>query len=72
MQLALPICFTLAVIGATVTGCDATDPADLGSPSRAISADIDATRWDGPTVDNPGETRDFRGEPKGAIPWRFD
>jgi hypothetical protein len=72
MQLTLPIYFTLAVIGATVAGCGGPDPADLGAPSRAISADIDATRWDGPTVDNPGETRDFRGEPKGAVPWHFD
>jgi hypothetical protein len=72
MQLTLPIYFALAVIGATLTACDSPDPADLGAPSRAISADIDATRWDGPTVDNPGETSDFRGEPKGAVPWRFD
>jgi hypothetical protein len=72
MQFALPICLTLAVLGAAVTGCSGADPADSGAPSRAISADIDATRWDGPTVDNPGETFDFRGEPKGAVPWRFD
>jgi hypothetical protein len=72
MRLALPIYFTLAVTGATLTACSGADPADLGSPSRAISDDIHATRWNGPTVDNPGEPRDFRGEPKGAIPWRFD
>jgi len=29
-------------------------------------------RWMVQTVDNPGETSDFRGEPKGAVPWRFD
>jgi hypothetical protein len=72
MQLALPIYFTLAVTGATLTGCGGLDPADLGAPSRAISADIDAAHWNGPTIDNPGRTTDLRDEPKGVVPWRID
>jgi hypothetical protein len=71
MQRALPICFTLAVIGFAVTAC--SGGADYtNTQSREISADIDATHWDGPTIDNPGETHDFRGEPDGAVPWRID
>jgi len=71
MQHALPIYLTLAITGATLTACG-VDPADLDSPSRGIQADIDAVHWNGPTLDNPGETNDLRGEPKGAVPWRGD
>lgn len=38
--------------------------------SRGISADIAATHYRGPSSLQPGETA--AGEPRGAIPWRFD
>jgi hypothetical protein len=71
MPRTFPIYFTLAVIGATLTGCGA-DPGYIDSRSHGISADIDAVHWDGPTIDNPGETMDLRGEPNGAVPWHID
>jgi hypothetical protein len=71
MRRALPIYLPLAVIGFALTACSG-GPADVDSQSRAISADIDATHWDGPTIDNPGETFDFRDEPEGAVPWTMD
>jgi len=71
MKYALPTYVMLAMIGATLTACG-VDPADIDSPSRGIQADIDAVHWNGPTISNPGETSDLRGEPKGAVPWRID
>jgi len=71
MRRVLPICLTLAMIGATLTACD-VNRGDVDSPSRGIQTDIDAVHWNGPTLDNPGETTDLRGEPKGAVPWRAD
>jgi hypothetical protein len=44
----------------------------MGTSSRGISADIDAVHWDGPTIDNSGETIELRGEPNGAVPWHID
>ena len=40
------------------------------SPSRAISADIDAVHDTGPTSLYPGEAP--RDEPNGAFPWRIE
>jgi hypothetical protein len=72
MQRAIPIgFFTLGFIAAALTAC-AADPGYVNARSRGISADIDAVHWDGPTLDNPGETIDLRGEPKGAVPWHID
>jgi hypothetical protein len=71
MQHILPRYLMLAMIGATLTACS-VNPGDMNGPSRGIQADIDAAHWNGPTLDNPGETADFRGEPKGAIPWHAD
>jgi hypothetical protein len=71
MQRVLSQYFSLAVTAATFTACGPV-PDYMDDPSRGISADIDAVHWDGPTIDNPGETIELRGEPNGAIPWHIN
>lgn len=53
---------SVIVLGASACG--------YAVPSRSISADIDASLWNGPTSVYPGRTLDLRDEPKGVAPWR--
>ena len=53
----------LVVVGLAVSACE------YAVPSRAISADVDATFWNGPVSLYPGRTLDLRDEPQGAVPW---
>ena len=54
----------LVVVGLSVSACE------YAVPSRRISADIDASLWNGPTSLYPGRTLDLRDEPQGVVPWR--
>ncbi len=58
---------TLILFGLGLSAC-ASGAGDY-APSRGISNDINASRWNGPTSPNHGKTLDLRDEPKGSIPW---
>lgn len=55
------------LVGLGVSACAGSDSY---SPARAVTADIAASRWSGPTSLYPGQSLPSRDEPNGATPWQ--
>jgi hypothetical protein len=64
-----PVAMIVAAMLVVLGGCSGARDVDY-SPSRGISADIDATYQTGATALMQGRTTE--GEPYGSFPWQLD